>query len=130
MPTIGAPTALAMCAGPVSPVTKSDAPRANATTSAIEVGGSIAAAPQEPSATSRASASSPGPQSTTDGRPWIARSADVIVANRDGIHRLFGHAAPTLMTAYRPPVDSATSLASRDSTTSIGNSDGASPGRK
>src|SRR5262245_31373067 len=124
MPTIGVPTAPAMCAGPVSPVTKSDAPRARAAMSAIDVGGSGVAAPDEAAAASRASGSSPGPQRTTEESPCAARRAAATAPNRDGSHRLLGQAAPTLMTAYRPPVACATLLATAESTTSIGNSGG------
>src|SRR5580765_4140145 len=124
MPTIGVPTAPAMCAGPVSPVTKSDAPRASAAMSPIDVGGSDVAAPDDPAAASRASGSSPGPQRTTDGSPCEARRADATIPNRAGSHRLLGQAAPTLITAYRPPVACATLLATSESTTSMGNSGG------
>ena len=47
MPTIGVPTAAAMCVGPVSPDTISAAPRASATRSAIVVGGASTAAPPD-----------------------------------------------------------------------------------
>src|SRR5262245_60264558 len=99
MPTIGVPTAAAMCAGPVSPETYSDAPRASATTSAIVVFGESAAAPDEPSTASCAIASSPGPHVITDIRPWRARISAASAPKRAGIQRLLGHAAPGLRIA-------------------------------
>ena len=75
MPTIGVPTAAAMCVGPVSPDTISAAPRASATRSAIVVCGDMIAAPSARRDDLAASASSPGPHSTTDISPCRARSA-------------------------------------------------------
>ena len=70
MPTIGVPTAAAMCIGPVSPDTISARRAASATRSAI-VGRRREHARRRPtpSTTASASASSPGPHSTTDSSP-------------------------------------------------------------
>src|SRR6185295_8746665 len=99
MPTIGVPTAAAICAGPVSPETYSDAPRARAATSAIVVFGESTAAPDGCSTTARAIASSPGPHVTTELRPWRARIPAASAPKRAGIHRLFDQAAPGLRIA-------------------------------
>jgi hypothetical protein len=52
MPTIGVPTAAAICVGPVSPDTMTSAPRASATMSAMEVSGVSTAAPLDAATTS------------------------------------------------------------------------------
>ena len=67
------------------------------------------AAPADAATTSRASDSSPGPQTTTDVSACRSRSAAATAPSRDGAHRLVGHAAPGLSSAYRPPVRAATS---------------------
>src|SRR3954452_3037440 len=103
MPTIGVPSAAAMCVGPVSPDTINAAPRASATRSAIVVFGDTIAAPSAPAATAAASDSSHGPHSTTDLNPCLARSSAAIAASRSGGQRLFGHAAPGFKSAYGPP---------------------------
>ena len=51
-----------------------------------------------------------------------SRSAPATAANRSGGQRLFGHAAPGLSTAYRPPVPPRRSARTAESTLSIGNS--------
>src|SRR3954470_3309903 len=99
MPTMGVPTAAAMWAGPVSPETKSAAPRASATRSAMDVRGDSTAVQPDEATTARASDSSPGPQSTTDVTPGTECRAEATRPSRDGGHRLVGHAAPGFNTA-------------------------------
>ena len=59
------------------------------------------AAPLDARTTACASASSPGPHSTTDGRPRTSRRNAATSPNRAGGQRLFGHAAPGLISAKR-----------------------------
>ena len=69
------------------------------TRSASVVGGDTTADPWAASTTSCARRSSPGPHRTTEIRRCRSRSCAAIAANRDGGHRLFGHAAPGLSSA-------------------------------
>src|SRR5215204_952279 len=92
--TMGVPTADAICNGPVSPEIISDAPRQSSTTSARRVGGATRADPADASATTVASASSPGPHSTNGTYPLTSRRNAATSPKCSGIHRLFGQAAP------------------------------------
>ena len=61
--------------------------------------GASAAAPSAAATTARARSSSPGPQATIDVHPWRARRWRATAPKRSGGQRLFGHAAPGLITA-------------------------------
>ena len=88
-PTTGVPTAPATWSGPVSPATITDAALHSAARSAMRVGGAAAAAPSEAATTRSASARSPGPQATTDGRPWSRHRRRASAPNRSaGQHSL------------------------------------------
>src|SRR5262245_8249313 len=98
-PMAGAPTAAAICSGPVSPDTINRALRAIDAMSVIVVRGAIVAAPRDAATTDAASGSSLGPHSTIDATPIRSRIAAASAPNRSAGHRLLGHAAPGLTIA-------------------------------
>src|SRR4051812_27886456 len=121
MLTVGVPTAVAMCNGPVSPDTTSAASRATATMSVIVVGGASDADPDDAATTSRASASSPGPHNTTGVTPHTSRTNEAISPKRCAGQRLFGHAAPGLINANGPGTRARSSSRALDVTGASGN---------
>src|SRR5690606_3328136 len=101
--TMGVPTAAAICSGPVSPETISDARRQIATRSGSDVSGARCATPPDDSMTASAIARSPGPHSTNGTSPRTSLKNDASSPNRSEYHRLLGQAAPGFSRAIGAP---------------------------
>ena len=95
-----------MCNGPVSPKSGCARACAIANRSVIDVAGAASAAPLDARETCCASDCSPGPHRTSERSPNRSRIAAASAPKRSAGHRLFGHAAPGLITAYGAPSES------------------------
>src|SRR5262245_31028698 len=105
-----------MCSGPVSPATTSEASRISTARSETDVAGAAVAAPDDAATTASASARSDGPQVTSERKPECSRNRAASAPKRSGGQRLFGHAAPGLITTYEsePPAFSIAAIVSAD----------------